>query len=82
MFSVEGKQDFFDCTVRGAVQKLRHQCATVIIHKTMEYDVTINSEQSFIVDEKFEITTKHPQNKIESKLEQEIKNRIEILRNH
>lgn len=42
--------------------KLRNQCTTVIVNKTTEYDIEIISHKSFIVDEKFEITPKHPQN--------------------
>lgn len=66
MFNFEGEQTFLDVTVRGAIQKLRHQCSTIIIHKTTEMDVTVNSTESFDVDDKFDIKPKHELNKVNS----------------
>lgn len=63
MFNVEGEQDFFDCTVLGAKRKIKNQCDTAIIHKVIERDVEVISEQTIEVEDKFEIVPTHEQNK-------------------
>lgn len=64
MFNVEGSEDFYDCTVRGAKQKLRNKCETVIVHETTERTLELISEETLKCEDKFEIVPTHEQNRV------------------